>query len=423
MSKKKKYDWSDPNNLPTLEVHSIAKHNVLRAYLSRYLEVLNINPRIPSFKIYLIDGFCGGGQYIHERSGELQSGSPSIILDTVRNAEIAINLKRENNLKILAKYYFVDDNPHAIKFLKEHLNASGYIDRLHDITFINGMFTQQATKIISDIESQSKKSRAIFILDQYGYKDVPLQNIREIFRRLPHAEIVLTIATDWIIDYINDSDASKAIIKEVGLTSLTELSIEETKKQQTWRFIIQKHLLKSFQDESGAAFYTPFFIKSNNSNRSYWLVHLSMHERARNEMIQVHWELQNHFIHHGGAGLNMLGYDPTKDELVTGQIPMFLFDDPAKNLSIQSLESDLPSWIRNQEGAVSFGNIIKHTVNTSPASEEMYKAALFQLSECGEIEVRTPKGRERRVSSQISTNDQICLKKQTQFHFINPVKS
>jgi len=198
---------------------------------------------------------------------------------------------------------------------------------------------------------------------------------------------------------------------------------QETKKQQAWRFIIQKHLLKSFRDESGATFYTPFFIKSNNSNRSYWLVHLSMHERARNEMIQGHWELQNHVIHHGGAGLNMLGYDPTKDELITGQIPMYLFDKPARDQSLRCLESDLPSWIKNEGGKVLFGDIIRRTINTSPAHEDMYKDALFQLSRCGEIEVQTPKERERRVSSQISADDEIRLKKQTQFHVMKPTKN
>lgn len=420
MAKKKKYDWSDPDNLPTLEVHSITKHEVLQAYLYRYLAVLNINPRIPTFKIFLVDGFSGGGQYVHELTGELAPGSPTIILDAVRDAEISINLKRENDLKILAKYYFIDDNPHAIKFLKEHLNATGYVEYLQDITFINGGFSDRANAVISDIESKSKKSRAIFILDQYGYTDVPLHIIREIFRRLPNSEIVLTIATDWIIDYISDSEKSKSIIKEVGLSSLSDLSIEETKKQHAWRFIIQKKLLESFRNDSGALFYTPFFIKSNNSNRAYWLVHLSMHERARNEMIQVHWGLQNHFIHHGGAGLNMLGYDPTKDELVTGQIPMYLFDEPAKDQSLKCLEADLPSWIKNEGGHALFGDIIKRTVNTSPASEEMYKDALFELSQYGEIEVHTPKGRERRVSSQISTDDTIRLKKQTQFHFMKP---
>lgn len=423
MSKSKKYDWSDPLNLPTLEVHSIAKHEVLRAYISRYLEVLNLNPRIPSFKINLIDGFSGGGQYSHELTGELCAGSPTIILDTVRDAEIAINLKRENELKILANYYFVDESSDAIRFLSEHLRTNGYEDQLQNIQFVNGVFSEQANSILRDIEAKSINSRAIFILDQYGYTDVPFRIIREIFHRLPNAEIVLTIATDWIIDYANDSDEWKSIINQVGLTSLSELSIEETKKQHAWRFLIQKHLLKSFQNESGAAFYTPFFIKSNNSNRSYWLVHLSMHERARNEMIEVHWKLQNHFVHHGGAGLNMLGYDPTKDELVTGQIPMFLFDEPARDKSLQSLEKDLPKWIKGEGGTVLFGDIIKRTFNTSPASEEMYKTKLLDLSKYGELDIRTPKGSERRASTQISSNDVVSLKKQTQFHFMKKHKN
>ncbi|PCI41035.1 MAG: hypothetical protein COB46_05245 [Rhodospirillaceae bacterium] len=423
MSKTKKYDWSDPDNLPTLEAHSITKHEVLQAYLHRYLEVLNIDPRIPSFKIYLIDGFCGGGQYVNELTNKLQSGSPAIILDTVRDAEALINLKRDKEFKIHAKYFFVDTNPHAIRFLKEHLISNGYKDRAQDMTFINGLFAERANDIIRNIEAKSKNSRAIFILDQYGYKDVPLHIIRDIFRKLPNAEIILTIATDWIIDYINDSDKSKFLIKKIGLNQLSKLSIEDTKKQADWRMYIQKHLSDSFKNDSGALFYTPFFIKSNNCNRSYWLVHLSMHEKARNEMMQVHWKLQNHFIHHGGSGLNMLGYNPDDDERVTGQVPMFVFDNVAKDQSLKSLELDLPSWIHKEGGDVTFRNIIKQTFNTSPASDEMYKEVLFKLSKYGELEIKTPKGSNRRVSLQISPNDNIRLKKQTQFYFMKPDKA
>ena len=110
MSKSKKYDWSDPLNLPTLEVHSIAKHEVLRAYISRYLEVLNLNPRIPSFKINLIDGFSGGGQYSHELTGDLCAGSPTIILDTVRDAEIAINWYKPLSARTLQRVFLGNDH-------------------------------------------------------------------------------------------------------------------------------------------------------------------------------------------------------------------------------------------------------------------------------------------------------------------------
>lgn len=59
------YDWR--NGPAEIEQHSIAKHEVLRAYLARYFETLASQPQIDNFRLTLVDGFAGGGLYVLPR--------------------------------------------------------------------------------------------------------------------------------------------------------------------------------------------------------------------------------------------------------------------------------------------------------------------------------------------------------------------
>ena len=78
MSKKKPYNWSDSRKPPLLQPHSIAKHEVIEAYLERYLEVLTADPRQDALRLTIVDGFSGGGMYRHAETGELIRRIPSI---------------------------------------------------------------------------------------------------------------------------------------------------------------------------------------------------------------------------------------------------------------------------------------------------------------------------------------------------------
>ena len=102
-------------------------------------------------------------------------------------------------------------------------------------------------------------------------------------------------------------------------------SLIDLRSGDGWRYLIQHGLYRHIQDRTGSRFYTPFFIHSVEAHRSYWLLHLSNHREARDEMGKLHWRLNNHFQHHGGAGFHALGFDPSKD-LRQGLLT-FMFDD------------------------------------------------------------------------------------------------
>jgi hypothetical protein len=94
---------------------------------------------------------------------------------------------------------------------------------------------------------------------------------------------------------------------------LTDDGLAALKTEQGARYLIQNFLYRHVQAHTGADYYTPFFIRSVDNHRSYWLLHLSKHARARDEMARLHWDMTNTFVHHGGAGFNALGFDPNID--------------------------------------------------------------------------------------------------------------
>ena len=84
---KKHYDWIPGDAPPVLGRHSLAKHTVLRRYLERYVAVLASRIVQDRLRLTLIDGFCGGGAYLHPDTNERLPGSPIIMLEAMQAAE------------------------------------------------------------------------------------------------------------------------------------------------------------------------------------------------------------------------------------------------------------------------------------------------------------------------------------------------
>jgi three-Cys-motif partner protein len=419
---KKEYYWKIGDRPPELYVHSLAKHEVLRAYISRYLNVLTANPKIERLRLTLVDGFSGGGLYLHEITREEISGSPLIFLEATKAAAAEINIKKTKKFTLDAHYFFIEEKKQTLDYLQNLLLERGYGALLKEnrIKLMKGTFSEKAAEIIQFIRPKGRKGRTIFLLDQYGYKDVPFPLLRQIFTNLPSAEVILTFAVDAFGDFLTDSAEAKLILSNMGLEGRLDLAkIKASKGTSDRRFFIQAALSPIVQKESGALFYTPFFITSRESNRDYWLVHLSMHARARDEMAKLHWEFKNHFRHNGGAGLNMLGYDPQKDKSVTGQPewPDFNFDESARDRSIQSLRTDLPEFLTKHRDGIQFQQLLEKTCNTTPASSDLYRDVLGELLIDKTIIAISEDGHHRKKGDTIDKGDIIKHSSQTYFSF------
>ena len=86
------YNWK--NGPAEIQQHSVAKLNVLEAYLIQYLKTLASLPQQDIFKLTLVDGFAGGGLYYHKDTQAEVHGSPLVCLKAVQTSEYLLNQGR-----------------------------------------------------------------------------------------------------------------------------------------------------------------------------------------------------------------------------------------------------------------------------------------------------------------------------------------
>ncbi len=408
-----------------IKQHSIAKHEVLHAYLVAYLQTL-VLPQQDTVNLCLIDGFAGGGRYIHEDSRELTFGSPFVFLKAVKEAQALLSIGRKKDLAWNLDYFFVEKDRAALQFLKQTLSDEGYGDRIEkDIHLLNGTFQKHSDALIKEVKKKSPRiGRSIFLLDQYGYKDVPASLIKRILFELPRAEIILTFAVDSFINYASDTPKTKKILDGIDIPDLLQgRTFDDIKRnEKDFRLFIQSQLYKGLVSSCGADYFTVFFIRTKGHG-DYWLVHLSQHPRARDVMTRVHWEKNNNFIHYGGAGIEMfraLGYSVKNDTDFTGQNELgFCFDEVATKATHQTMTGQLAPMIRDRESGISYGELFSSTCNSSPADGERYKLALEELVALKEIVITSADGAKRLKASTIRDDDVLKSAAQKFFIFSN----
>ncbi len=414
---KRKYEWAVGQTPPDLDRHSIAKHNVLRDYLQLYVQVLTVNPRRDRLSLTLVDGFCGGGLY----SGpgrELRQGSPLIMLESMAAAETLARASRKKEFYLDAEYYFVDEDRSACEHLRHVIGRSQYTNAAAHV--INGKFDSHLPTIIDRIQRRGTAHRCIFVLDQYGYKETPLALLRHIFQCLPHAEVILTFATDFLIDYLGSTPSSQQILDGLGFgLSVEDVQHAKSVEPTSWRAAVQQLLHRELFEGSGARHYTPFFIRCPDAHRSYWLVHLSNHHRARDVMTTLHWHHGNDFSHYGGSGLEMLGYDWRRDPEQTGQRLLgdeFRFDEVARESTQESLMCSLPRRLpMGATQSITVDEFFAQTTNETPATKAIMCNVMSNLSRDGEIEVYRQDGKLRGRGVILVGTDRICVPTQRRF--------
>lgn len=411
------YEWADGASPPRIAEHSLAKHDVLDRYLRRYVEVVTSNPRRRRLRLTLVDGFSGGGLYT-KTNGELHLGSPLRMIHAMKSAEAVANSWRQNPLDLDVEFLFIEKNRQTIDYLNGVIRDDPYgreylgKDKIH---FIHGSFKDHFNNIVDCVAARGIH-RCIFLLDQYGYSDVPLPLIKMLFERFRHAEVMLTFMTDWLLDFLSEQAVTADMLSRLNLHHLERefQSVLQAKESSSpeWRRAAQALLYRDLWQGSGAGYFTPFFIRSTQSHRDYWFVHLSAHERARDEMAKLHWDIQNRFSHYGKAGFSMLGYDPGEDPRYARQLDFnFSGDDRARTHAL--LMGELPRKLEQMGGELPFSEFFRRVCNDTPATERDLKNVIKDLSAEGHIEISTTEGKPRGRGVIIESTNVLRVSKQT----------
>lgn len=410
-----KYVWTVGAKPPELDPHSVVKHQIVRSYLERYIQILMSNVLIEKLTLSIVDGFAGGGEYSHSDGSSFRDGSPLIAIDTVREQEVLLNVDRVKPRKVDAKFYFVEKQASSLAYLKALLATRIDTARIGaDVLLIPGLFQDRVDAIIGDIRARANGSRALFLLDQFAYDQVPGPLLRRIFNEVTGAEVLLTFNVDSLISFLSNTQKSRDKLKAMGMEQYIDWEIIDQLKlapPAQWRSMIQRNLARGLVESSGAKHYTIFYITPlGKTPWSYWLVHLSNNFKARDVMMGLHWQMANHFSHYLEPDLFTLGYRGRDDSDATKQVAFELgdehrFDAVADERCRTGLARKLVPMIFDRSEPTVFGDMLNALGSSTPATADMMRATLGPAIQQGEIVATSVKGVHREKGSTLHPTD------------------
>lgn len=407
----KPYEWKLGQELPVLGAHSVAKHRIVDRYVRRYVEICTATPVQQRLSLTVVDGYAGGGRYI---IGETEvPGSPIILLNAIAEMQEALNAVRPNGFELRVQFIFVDSERLHTDFLRSEIEASPFAPELdRSIEIWTGDFNERVGDAVAVAKRLAPRTgRSLFLLDQFGWSQVTFASVRSIMRGLPKAEVFLTFMVDSLIDYLCDRKIETRGYRglNLGVGQVREL-LSTKEKDKAWRVLIQNGLYTHLQKETGAEFYSPFFVRSPDAHRCYWFIHISRHREARNEIGNVHWEVNNTSLHHGRPGLKALGFSPSCN--FEDLLPGFDFDSVARERSRVVLMDEIPRLIHDgvdPDVAPTLEEIFGAHCNETPVTRRLFEEVLRQLRDEGELTIEDARGREKPRANTVNWTDRIVL--------------
>lgn len=415
-----KYLWKIGSPPPILDRHSQTKHSIVEDYVRRYISTFMAPAHIPELRLSIIDGFSGGGCYITEDGG-LTDGSPILTMQAVREARALVNLERRIQRNINVEYTFVDLKPDTTAYLKYWLNAKLDENAVDQIDFNNTEivtkdFFQELPNIVQKIKKRKMGEHALFILDQYSYKDIPLPQIKNILSTVKGAEVIMTFNVDNLTTYLADRVANRKPVEKIGLDSYvpwSELVQIKASQKQAWRRTLQKHIAHGIKCESGAKFMTLFFVKPVGlMSWGYWLIHLSNQYRAHEVMKTLHWEHATEFGHELEPGIFVLGYNANKDDDYTGQSTFEFSGNQSKEACVDGVREHFGKVIFEQNQPTRLGDLFQNCVTNSTAAEYHLMEAARHLHASKNVIIVSKDGKVKRTNKSYSLSDVIEPAKQ-----------
>ena len=385
------FHWVPGERPPPIEEHSLAKLRVLRHYIRAYIDTLNQNVRKEQFKLDLVDGFAGGGLYL--RNGSEVSGSPLVMLEESQKAEQRLNEQRTKKLRFDVKHHFVEKDPAHARYLRSVLAERGHLRNGDQIALYEQSFDEVLDRIVSDIrERQPYSQRSIFLLDQYGYTDADIQMVQRIGNRLRHAEVILTVSVSTMLNSSN-SENIVARLYSMGIPKHRVDAVLRMSSDLQIKALMQRALPGLVLDSTVFQWFTPFFIRPAKSRRELWFVHFSRNAKARDVMLDCHWNCHNTFAHYGDSlGLKMLGFDGlTPDQVLP------TFSDRDRSIMKAGIADQLMPELndRLKVDHLPFAGMIDHFGNRTAATIADFNDIVVAARDAGEIRIVGPDGRPR----------------------------
>jgi three-Cys-motif partner protein len=390
--------WSaDGSSIPSIDIHTEAKHQILEEYIENLIITLYGKARYGETTFTFIDGFCGGG--IYQKDHNYWEGSPIRIMKAVRSGY----LKSKRKLTLNVKFIFIDNKKAHLSCLKNYsMDKFGFGELIdeqpHDFNSELGKLVEQCEFILDEFEAKvayctytvsRRKGHSFFLLDPFGWSDISMSSIRTI-NSLPGSEILYTYMIRELKRFIIGKHGKDAITfnrlleadgyyESVNLKRLNEIDEQRYLRNESLRLFREK----------GKVQYAHTFslIPKGYIVVLYYLMHFSQNLTALQVMRETLWKYNGlyHLFEFEVYGFGI----KTVDEYKKDRRLDFSIEGTLDNFEscIDILEKDLGSIIRENHEGNYFSKICHDTIQLNPASKKHYKYYINRLLRDKEIEI------------------------------------
>ena len=327
-----------------IELHTLAKHEILRRYLGAWFPILaTYNGRI----LY-IDGFCGPGRY---KGGE--DGSPVIALKEAMKHNTRLS-NREITL------LFIDGDKRRIDHLKLEL-ASLSIPANFSVSPIHDQFDNTLKGIFDDLAKQGAYLAPTFaFVDPFGFKGIPFDLVERLLKN-PKTEVFINMMVDSINRFIEhpDPDIQQQIIDLFGTPKVIDVIKSGGDRVTELRLLYQNQLLKH------ARFVRYFEMRDKHNRIIYYLFFATNHPLGHLRMKEAFWRVDS------SSGFSFCDYTNP------GQLVLFNLD-PSDNLA-----NELFSRLKGNK--LSVAKVRQYVEDETPYIASQMRKALKHLELVGQI--------------------------------------
>lgn len=354
---------SDPKaTIYEADPHTQAKHRILRAYLERWLPILDRQAQVvkrAKHRLLYVDGFAGAGEY-----EDRVPGSPLIPIETAVGHSHQFTCPIE--IRLIEKRR--DRVDHLRKLIKEKKASLVGTATLVIPDPIEGDCEEEVRKLVSAcIQNGQPLGPAFFFLDQFGYSSFSMDLVNTILRN-EICEVFSYLNWNLLHPFMSDQTKHPGITKAFGGDEWRQvIGLSGQEKENRFRQVY----LDALRTRGGARYAYPFAMRDSNNRVIYWLFFCTNNIRGLEEMKRAMWSVDRS----GGFEFS--------DKFVSDRSSMFEYGDV-------DLARDLVGELAGQTLAVK--DIGEYALMNTPAYK--YLEALGVMEREGQVRaVAPPTGR------------------------------
>lgn len=263
----------------TLQIHSQAKVEFYKAYIKRYLRILNLASYINNINIY--DVLCGMG--IYEDGGK---GSPIVAFDAIKELSNEQSLK---NISLVVN----DKNVKRIDVIKNYIDCQN--DQICNMRYFNKDVDEMFKIVVGEINSFKSDTRNLIFIDPYGYKRIRKETIYALMKS-KKTEIILFLPISHMHRFtqaaVND-DITKQYkpLRDFVFSFFDENHIIRTDKTSVLDYINYIKVALRFNDE----FFTSSYFIERDAVNKFALFFISFHRYGYEKILEVKWLLDDDY--------------------------------------------------------------------------------------------------------------------------------